>query len=110
MESGLEPYIYYIILGLCISYFYKAIKQIVTKDIDFYRQEIYTDKSVENWAVIDGIIKIGVSAVCGVYAVCCLLGNKNFWYVPICVAVDLVLYLIFYKKTLVKKDQPSNTK
>lgn len=102
MQSNLEPYIYYVILGLAISYIYRAIKQIATKDISFYKQELYTDQSVEKWAVIDGILKLAFSGTCGIYAALCLLDIKTFWYVPVCAVCVLVLYLIGYKRTLVK--------
>lgn len=109
MESNLEPYIYYIILGFSVSYIYRAIKQIVTKDITFYRQEIYTDESVEKWAVRDGLIKAFIASVCAIYGALCLLNIKTFWYVIVCAVADIVLYFVGYKVTLVRKESPDRS-
>lgn len=103
MESPLEPLIYYVILAVAASYLYKAVKQIVKKDVSFYKQEIYTDKSVEKWAIVDGLIKAFVATVCVVYAALCLVGIKVFWYVPVCIVLSLAAYLIGYRKILVKR-------
>lgn len=107
MESNLEPYIYYIILGLALSYLYRAIKQIATKDISFFKQEIFTDESVEKWAVVDGLLKAIFSITCGVYAGLCLVGIKTFWYVPVCAVCVLILYLVLYRKILIKREDKS---
>lgn len=103
MESSLEPLIYYVILAVAASYLYKGIKQIVKRDITFYKQEIYTDASVEKWAIVDGLIKTFIAGVCVVYAALCLMGNKAFWYVPVCIVLSLAAYLIGYRKILIKR-------
>ena len=55
--------IFYIILAIATSYLYKAIKQIITRDLNFYKKDIYTEESVENWAIIDGLLKASTSVV-----------------------------------------------
>lgn len=98
-----DEIIYYIILGLSLSYLYKAVKQIATKDISFFKQELFTDESVEKWAVIDGLLKCSTALVCLVFGILSLLGIGGIWYVLVVFALNIILYLILYKKTLVRK-------
>ena len=96
---------YFVILGLAIYYLYKAIKQIKDRDLEFFKKEIYTDESIEKWAVVDGILKIGAAVVFGVYGAFGLL-EVNLLYVAIAALVVLVvLYFVLYSKTLVKKEE-----
>ena len=98
-------YLYFVILGLAIYYLYKAIKQIKVRDFEFFNNEIYTDESVEKWAVVDGILKIGAAVVFSVYGAFGLL-EINLLYVAIAALVVLVvLYFVLYSKILVKKEE-----
>ena len=98
-------YLYFLILGLALYYLYKAIKQIKTKDMDFFKKKIYTDESVQKWAVRDGFLKIGAGLTFGVYGALGLV-EINILYITIAVlAVLVVLYFVLYSKTLVKKEE-----
>ncbi len=96
--------IFYIILAIATSYLYKAIKQIITRDLNFYKKEIYTEESVEKWALVDGILKASTSVVCIVYGVLNLIGIDKVWYVIVVFAVNVVLYIVLYRVVLQRKD------
>lgn len=96
--------IFYIILAIATSYLYKAIKQIITRDLNFYKKDIYTEESVEKWAIIDGLLKASTSVVCIVYGVMNLIGIEKVWYVIIVFAVNVVLYIVLYRVVLQRKD------
>ncbi|MCR5442322.1 MAG: hypothetical protein K6E89_01060 [Sphaerochaetaceae bacterium] len=103
--SEVGYYLYFLVMGLAAYYLYKAIKQIKTKDMDFFKKEIYTDESVEKWAVRDGFLKIGAGLAFGVYGGLGLVGI-NILYITIGVlAVLVALYFFLYSKTLVKKEE-----
>ncbi len=98
-------YLYFVILGLAIWYLYKAIRQITTKDADFFKKDIYTDESVEKWAVVDGFLKLGTALVFAVYGALGLL-EINIIYIAIAaLVVMIVLYFVLYPKILVKKEE-----
>ena len=94
----------YVILFAGASYLYKAINQIFKKDIEFFNKELYTDKSVKNWAVCNGILKLATSFVCILYSFLCMIGITAFWYVAVAFVSNIVLYVILYRKILVKKE------
>lgn len=96
--------IFYIILAIATSYLYKAIKQIITRDLNFYKKDIYTEESVEKWAIIDGLLKASTSVVCIVYGVMNLIGIEKVWYVIVVFAVNVVLYIVLYRVVLQRKD------
>lgn len=96
--------IFYIILAIATSYLYKAIKQIITRDINFYKKEIYTEESVEKWAIVDGLLKGSTSIVCIVYGVMNLIGIEKVWYVIVVFVVNVVLYIVLYRVVLQRKD------
>ncbi len=103
--SEVGYYLYFLVMGLAAYYLYKAIKQIKTKDMDMANTEIYTDESVEKWAVRDGFLKIGAGLAFGVYGGLGLVGI-NILYITIGVlAVLVALYFFLYSKTLVKKEE-----
>lgn len=97
-------YIYFVIVGLAIYYLYKAVKQITSKDIDFFAKERYTDKSISKWAVVDGILKICAALVFAAYGTLGLLGINALYFAIALLVVILVLYFVLYSKTLKKKD------
>ena len=97
-------YIYFAVVGLSLFYLYKAIKQITSRDIDFFAKERYTDKSVGKWAIVDGCLKIAASLVFAAYGIFGLL-EINLLFIAIgLLVVILVLYFVLYSKILVKKD------
>ncbi len=97
-------YLYFVVLGLSIWYLYKAIRQMTTKEMEFFKMEIYTDESVRKWAVVDGFLKIATALTFAAYGALGLAGI-NMLYVAIAVLVVLVvLYFVLYSKTLKKKE------
>ena len=97
-------YIYFFVVGIAVFYFYKAIKQIVAKDLDFFGKEKYTEDSVSRWAVVDGFLKVAAAVTFTAYGIMGLL-EINILYITIgALVVILVLYFILYAKTLIKKD------
>ena len=97
-------YIYFVIVGLAIYYLYKSVKQITSKDADFFGKERYTDASISKWAVVDGILKLSAAIVFAAYGIFGLLGI-NLLYVTIgLLVVILVLYFVLCSKILKKKD------
>ena len=97
-------YLYFVILGLAIYYLYKAARQISSKDVDFFKKEMYTPASVEKWAVRDGILKTAAALTFAAYGG---LGLVEINILPIAIGVLvvlIVLYFVLYSKTLVKKD------
>ncbi|MBQ7643493.1 MAG: hypothetical protein IJS84_00520 [Spirochaetales bacterium] len=101
--------IFYIILAIASSYLYKAIKQIIKRDISFYKQEIYTGKSVEKWAIVDGLLKASTSVVCIVYGILNLVGITVVWYVIAVFAFNVVLYIVLYRVVLQRKDSTNQS-
>ena len=97
-------YIYFVIVGLALYYLYKAIKQITSKDLDFFAKERYTDKSISKWAVVDGILKLSAAMVFAAYGIMGLLGINVLYFAIALLVVILVLYFVLYSKILVKKD------
>lgn len=97
-------YIYFVIVGLALYYLYKAIKQITSKDLDFFAKERYTDKSISKWAVVDGILKLSAALVFAAYGIMGLLGINVLYFAIALLVVILVLYFVLYSKILVKKD------
>ena len=98
-------YLYFVILGLAIWYLYKAIRQITTKDVDFFKKDIYTDESVEKWAVVDGLLKLGTALVFAVYGTLGLLEINVIFIAIAALVVMIVLYFVLYPKILVKKEE-----
>jgi hypothetical protein len=97
-------YIYFVVVGIAVFYLYKAIKQIKSKDVDFYSKDRYTDASVSKWAVVDGFLKVAAAVVFATYGILGLL-EINILYITIALlVVILVAYFVLYSKTLVKKD------
>ena len=101
--------IFYIILAIASSYLYKAIKQIIKRDISFYKQEIYTEESVGKWAIIDGLLKASTSVVCIVYSILNLVGIAAVWYVIAVFVVNVVLYIVLYRVVLKRKDSTNQS-
>ena len=98
-------YIYFVIVGIALFYLYKSVRQIKTKNIEFFGKDRYTDESVEKWAVVDGFLKIGAAVAFAVYGGLGL-AEINILYITIGVLVIIVvLYFVLYAKTLVKKDE-----
>ena len=104
MDINAGFYIYFVVIGLSISYAIRAIRQIRTKDYDFFNREIYTPESSSRWAVADGFLKLAFCALCLIYGVLCLIGINAFWYVPAVTAILIALYFILYRRILVKKE------
>lgn len=97
-------YIYFVVVGIALYYLYKAIKQLKTRDVDFYSKDRYTEESVEKWAVTDGWLKVCAALVFAVYGILGLLEiNIIFITIGLLVAI-LVVYFILYSKVLVRKE------
>ena len=97
-------YIYFVIVGLSFFYLYKAVKQISSRDLEFFGKERYTDKSISKWAVVDGILKLCAALVFATYGVLGLLEINVLFFAIAFLVVILILYFVLYSKTLVKKD------
>ena len=98
-------YLNFVILGLAVYYLYKAVRQIFSRDVDFFKKEIYTDRSISKWAVVDGILKVCAAAVFSIYGGFGLVG-VNLIYPAIAVLVVIViLYFVLYSKILVRKEE-----
>ena len=97
-------YIYFVIVGLALYYLYKSVKQITSKDADFFGKERYTDASISKWAVVDGILKLSAAIVFAAYGIFGLLGINLLYIVIGLLVVILVLYFVLYSKVLKKKD------
>lgn len=98
-------YLYFVILGLALYYLYKAFKQIKSKDIDFFKKEIYTPESVQKWAMVDGLLKVATAVTFAVYGA---LGLIEINIIDIAIAVlvvIIVLYFVLYSKILKKKEE-----
>ena len=96
--------IFYIVLAVATSYLYKAVKQIIKRDINFYKKELYTEQSVIKWAVVDGLLKASTSIVCIVYGVLNLIGIDKVWYIIAVFSINVILYLVLYRLVLERKD------
>ena len=97
-------YIYFVVVGIAIFYLYKAIKQIVAKDLDFFGKDKYTDASISRWAVVDGFLKVAAASAFIAYGILGLL-EINILYITIGVLVIiLILYFVLSAKILIKKD------
>lgn len=98
-----EYYINLIILAIGAYYIYKAIRQIIRKEVDMYNNETFTKESLEKWAVVDGWLKVAAGVAICAYAVLALYGIKILWALIVAIVGILALYFVYYKKTLEKK-------
>ena len=98
-------YLNFVILGLAMYYLYKAIRQIISRDVDFFKKEIYTDRSISRWAVVDGILKICAAAVFSLYGGFGLVGVNLIYPAIAALIVIVILYFVLYSRVLVRKEE-----